>query len=72
MPSALIAGSAENVDRELKMSGLMRIGIFAAGLIAGLVLGGFVPKTLIKESWRIPIAVLLVVAGIALAVMGLS
>jgi MFS family permease len=54
------------------MNGFMRIGIFAAGLIAGLLLGGVVPTALIKESWRIPIAVLLVAAGIALAVIGLS
>jgi MFS family permease len=54
-----------------EMHGLVRIGIFAAGLIAGLALGGFVPTALIKESWRIPIAVLLIVAGIALAVIGL-
>jgi MFS family permease len=56
----------------LEMNGFMRIGIFAVGLIAGLLLGGVVPRALIKESWRIPIAILLVAAGIVLAVIGLS
>jgi MFS family permease len=54
------------------MNGFMRIGIFAVGLIVGLLLGGVVPKALIKESWRIPVAVFLVAAGIALAVIALS
>ena len=54
------------------MNGFMRIGIFAVGLIAGLLLGGVVPRALIKESWRIPIALILVAAGIVLAVIGLS
>jgi hypothetical protein len=54
------------------MNGFLRIGIFAAGLIAGLLLGGVVPLALIRESWRIPIAVLFIAAGIALAVIGLS
>lgn len=48
---------------------LIKIRIFTAGSIAGLVLGGVVPKSVIKESSRLPIAVALVLAGIALAVL---
>jgi hypothetical protein len=36
------------------------------------ILGGLVPKAMIPESWRIPMAALLIAAGIALAVIAFS
>ncbi len=48
----------------------MKIGIIAAAVISGLPLGRVVPTGLIKESWRTPIAILLVAAGLVLAVIG--
>jgi len=54
------------------MKWFLEMGIFAASAIAGSILGGLVPKAMIPESWRIPIAALLVAAGIALAVTALS
>jgi len=54
------------------MNVLFKIGVFAFGIIAGLLLAGVVPKKVIRESWRLPIAVALVAAGIALAMIGLS
>jgi hypothetical protein len=54
------------------VNGLLKIEVFAAGIIAGLLLGGVVPKSAIRESWRLPIAVALVAAGIALALIGSS
>jgi hypothetical protein len=50
----------------------MKISIFAAAVVAGLLLGGVVPAALIKETWRTPLAILLVAAGILLAVIGFS
>jgi hypothetical protein len=60
----------------LRLENLMKwpleIGIFAAAVMAGSLLGGLVPPGLIPQSWRIPIAALLVGIGIALAVIGFS
>jgi len=52
------------------MRWLLDTGIFAMSAIAGSILGGFVPKGMIRESWRIPIAAPLIAAGVALAVTG--
>ena len=54
------------------MHELFKVGIFSAAIIAGLLLGGIVPKGVVKESWRIPVAVALVLAGIMLAVLAWS
>jgi hypothetical protein len=54
------------------MKWLLEVGIFAASAIAGSILGGLVPKGVVRESWRIRIAALLIAAGIALAVIASS
>jgi predicted MFS family arabinose efflux permease len=54
------------------VNGISRIAVFGAGIVAGSLLGGFVPKSMIGESWRLPVAAALVAAGIALAVFGQS
>jgi hypothetical protein len=52
------------------MKWFLEIGIFAAAVLAGSTLGGLMPTGLIPQSWRIPIAALLVGIGIALTVIG--
>ena len=54
------------------MQWLFEIGIFAACIMAGSILGGLVPTGLLPQSWRIPIVAVLVGIGIALAVIGFS
>ena len=54
------------------MRWILEMGIFAASAIAGSILAGLVPKGMIPESWRIPIAALLIALGIALAVIALA
>ena len=47
----------------------LQIAVFVAGLFAGSLLGGVIPKALIKEAWRLPIAVICITAGIAIALI---
>lgn len=49
----------------------VQIAVFVAGLLAGLLLGGVIPKALIKEAWRLPIALMCIAAGIAIAAIAL-
>jgi len=54
------------------MRGLPEIGVIVLSIIAGLILGGFVPEELLPKSWRQPIGALLVGVGLVLAVIALS
>jgi hypothetical protein len=49
-----------------------QIAVFAAAVVAGLFLGGFVPKGLIRDAWRLPIAAALIAMGIAIAALAWS
>jgi hypothetical protein len=49
----------------------LEFGIFVVSITAGLVLGGLMPEGLPPRSWRLPISALLIVAGLALAVVAL-
>jgi hypothetical protein len=51
------------------MNLMVQVVVFAAAIVAGLFLGGFVPKALVKDAWRLPIAVALIAAGIAIAAL---
>lgn len=50
---------------------LLEFGIFVVSITEGLVLGGLMPEGLPPRSGRLPISALLIVAGIALAVVAL-
>ncbi len=52
------------------MKWLFELGMFAAAVLAGSALGGVLPTGLVPQSWRFPIAALLVGIGLALAVIG--
>lgn len=51
---------------------MVQMAVFAAAIIAGLLLGGLVPKALVKDAWRLPIAVAFIAAGIAIAALAWS
>lgn len=57
---------------EQLMNLILEIGIFAASVMVGLILGGRVPAGMLPQSWRLPVAAFLVGMGMALAVIGLS
>jgi hypothetical protein len=54
------------------MTQKVQIAVVVAGLFAGLLLGGVIPKAVIKEAWRLPIAVICIAAGIAIALIAWS
>ena len=54
------------------MTWLFEIGIFAASILAGLVLGGFLPGDVFPKIWQLRVAAVLVGIGFALAVIGFS
>jgi hypothetical protein len=54
------------------MAQKVQVAVFVAGLFAGLLLGGVIPKALIKEAWRLPIAIICIAAGIAIALIAWS
>jgi hypothetical protein len=52
------------------MKWFLEVGIFAASILAGLLLGDLVPGQLLSKSWRMPIATMLIAIGITLAIIG--
>ncbi len=53
-----------------KMKWFLEIGIFAASILAGLLLADLVPTQLLSKSWRIPIVAVFIAIGITLAIIG--
>ena len=51
------------------MRWLLEVGIFIAGIMAGLLLGGLVPARIVPIMWRRPVGAFL---GVALAMIALS
>jgi hypothetical protein len=51
------------------MDSLIQVEVFGVAAIVGWILGGYAPKRLIPDSWRLTIATVLVALGIALALM---
>ena len=60
----------KRVDHVGKMKWFLEIGIFAASILAGLLLGDLVPGQFLSKSWRIAIAAMLIGIGIILAIIG--
>ena len=48
---------------------MVQIAVFGAATLAGLFPGGFVPKSLVRDTWRLPIALIFIVTGIAIAML---
>jgi hypothetical protein len=46
---------------------LTQLGVFVSAAVAGWILGGYAPKWLVPDAWRLPISIALIAMGIALA-----
>ena len=51
---------------------LIEITLFLAAVFVGTLIGGLAPNSLVPRSLRLPLAGLIVGAGIAIAFIGLS
>ena len=51
------------------MKTVTQLGVFGSAAVAGWILGGYAPKWLVPDAWRLPISIVLIAVGIALALI---